>query len=791
MFLRMLKRDLKRKKTMNTILFIFIIIASMFMASGLNNITAVTSGLDNYLDEAGVGDYNILTMGDHAVGALDDFLKDTPEIKDYRIEETIYASQKNFRNEDGSYIDYASTSGANLIMSGKKTVLKFYDENNDLISEPKEGEVYVSNGFLNDSEKKVGDTIKIMHNGVELKEKIVGICKDAFLGGAIVGNRRFIINDNDYEKIMEKKVVKDSYMGQACYIDTDDTKAIKSALTNASNVAFDGDRNLIKTSYLMDMILAIVMLIMSACLIIVSLVILRFSIRFSIEEEFREIGVMKAIGIKNVRIRSLYIVKYLAMALLGSAVGFGVSIPFGSFLLKESSKAIMLKNSNDIIWNIIGSICIVLICLLFGLLFTGRVKKFTPLDAIRSGQSGERFKKKNKYHLRKTHLKTGGYLALNDVISAPKRFFTIVLTFFLCTALVLIMVNISSTMRSDAFADSFGTVSDLYIMDVDKTMDYLSSGSLEGIQDKLDGFEKKLADEGMPAHVCVELQYKYPITVKGKDYSYTFQCGMGTDINDYASIEGSAPSAPDEIAITPAVAKFLDIDIGDRITVHFADKDMDCIVTQLYETMNNMGELIRFHTDAPVDIMHFSSAMGLQINFDDHPDAETIEARKDKVSKALDTDEVMNAEEYCVDCMKVAPMMEALAYLLLAITMVVILLVTILTERTLIAGEVTQIATLKAIGFSNGAIVRWHTWRFVIVGIVVAVLSAAFSIPLTKLFGDPIYTMVGKTDVTYKIDVFKTFFMYPGAVLVVTVVVAAITATFTKKITARDTANIE
>ena len=787
----MLKRDLKRKKTMNTILFIFIIIASMFMASGLNNITAVTSGLDNYLDEAGVGDYNILTMGDHAVGALDDFLKDTPEIKDYRIEETIYASQKNFRNEDGSYIDYASTSGANLIMSGKKTVLKFYDENNDLISEPKEGEVYVSNGFLNDSEKKVGDTIKIMHNGVELKEKIVGICKDAFLGGAIVGNRRFIINDNDYEKIMEKKVVKDSYMGQACYIDTDDTKAIKSALTNASNVAFDGDRNLIKTSYLMDMILAIVMLIMSACLIIVSLVILRFSIRFSIEEEFREIGVMKAIGIKNVRIRSLYIVKYLAMALLGSAVGFGVSIPFGSFLLKESSKAIMLKNSNDIIWNIIGSICIVLICLLFGLLFTGRVKKFTPLDAIRSGQSGERFKKKNKYHLRKTHLKTGGYLALNDVISAPKRFFTIVLTFFLCTALVLIMVNISSTMRSDAFADSFGTVSDLYIMDVDKTMDYLSSGSLEGIQDKLDGFEKKLADEGMPAHVCVELQYKYPITVKGKDYSYTFQCGMGTDINDYASIEGSAPSAPDEIAITPAVANFLDIDIGDRITVHFADKDMDCIVTQLYETMNNMGELIRFHTDAPVDIMHYSSAMGLQINFDDHPDAETIEARKDKVSKALDTDEVMNAEEYCVDCMKVAPMMEALAYLLLAITMVVILLVTILTERTLIAGEVTQIATLKAIGFSNGAIVRWHTWRFVIVGIVVAVLSAALSIPLTKLFGDPIYTMVGKTDVTYKIDVFKTFFMYPGAVLVVTVVVAAITATFTKKITARDTAKIE
>ena len=144
-----------------------------------------------------------------------------------------------------------------------------------------------------------------------------------------------------------------------------------------------------------------------------------------------------------------------------------------------------------------------------------------------------------------------------------------------------------------------------------------------------------------------------------------------------------------------------------------------------------MGELIRLHKDAPVDIMHYSSAMGIQIKFDDHPDAATIEARKDQVSRIFDSDEVMNAEEYCVDCMKVAPMMEALAYLLLAITMVVILLVTILTERTLIAGEVTQIATLKAIGFSNGSVIKWHTWRFVIVGVIVAVLTAVYTRKIT------------------------------------------------------------
>ena len=82
MMLRMLRRDLKRKKTMNTILFLFIVIASMFMASGLSNIVTVSNGLVNYFDEAGLGDYNILTMGDHAVGALDNMLKTEPAVKD-------------------------------------------------------------------------------------------------------------------------------------------------------------------------------------------------------------------------------------------------------------------------------------------------------------------------------------------------------------------------------------------------------------------------------------------------------------------------------------------------------------------------------------------------------------------------------------------------------------------------------------------------------------------------------------------------------------------------------------
>ena len=60
MFLRILKLDLKKKKGMNILLLLFIILASIFSASGLNNVVTVINGTDYYFDKAGVGDYVVI-----------------------------------------------------------------------------------------------------------------------------------------------------------------------------------------------------------------------------------------------------------------------------------------------------------------------------------------------------------------------------------------------------------------------------------------------------------------------------------------------------------------------------------------------------------------------------------------------------------------------------------------------------------------------------------------------------------------------------------------------------------
>ena len=63
MIQRILKKDLKRRKSVNIILFLFIMIASIFLSSSINNIMVVSSAVIYYMDYANVPDVNYIISG--------------------------------------------------------------------------------------------------------------------------------------------------------------------------------------------------------------------------------------------------------------------------------------------------------------------------------------------------------------------------------------------------------------------------------------------------------------------------------------------------------------------------------------------------------------------------------------------------------------------------------------------------------------------------------------------------------------------------------------------------------
>ena len=95
MFFDILKRDLKRKKTMNVIILLFVIMSVMFISSSVMNLTAVTGSLDSFFDKAGVGDYTVFERSGGTVKAAD-AVKNAEGVTDFKQEECIFLSNHKF-----------------------------------------------------------------------------------------------------------------------------------------------------------------------------------------------------------------------------------------------------------------------------------------------------------------------------------------------------------------------------------------------------------------------------------------------------------------------------------------------------------------------------------------------------------------------------------------------------------------------------------------------------------------------------------------------------------------------
>lgn len=788
MFFRILKLDLKKRKLTNILLLLFIVLATIFSASGLNNVAAVMNGTDYYFDKAGVGDYVIIA--DYNTNTKEILDKDKT-VTDYKVESAIIAMKNNLKYK-GEPLD----TGTNIIFQSiDDTKTNLFDKDNKKIKDVKKGEVYLSGRALEKSNVSIGEEVTVEFENTKFKLKVAGKMKDALFGSDFMGMTRILMNEEDYKKIYSdtyKEENKGDKGTKIYYVKSNDSMELEQSLGDATSILFKGSRDTLKICYVMDMIISFVVFALSICLIVVALLILKFIITFTINEEYREIGVMKAIGIKNKSIRGLYIIKYLSLGLVGGVIGFLLSVPVGDILIKSTTNNMVLGSSNSILINIIGALLIVFVILLFAYIYTGKVKKAAPVDAIRNGQTGERYKSKTLYKLKNSHLKLNLYMAINDMLSAPKKFITIIISLFVCLTLVLGIVITTDTMKSKNLVSTFSTESDVYFTPGDTSyIGNISETTKEGFEQSLKEHEKLFKENGMPCIGRVELQFSKNVIFNGNKYNIRTLQGLNTKESEYSYIEGIAPKYDNEVAITDVISNKIGVKIGDKVIIEDSIGKKEYIVTAYFQSLNNLGEVIRIPNKTESSFKDLAGTGWFQIDFTDNPSKEEIDKRIEKIKKLVDSDDVYDAAGMVVHNIGVVPTMEAVQYLLLAITIVVILFVVLLMELSFVTSEKSQIALLKALGFKNSQVIKWHIYRFVLVTIITEILAILLAGPITKLWCNQVFGMMGAHDITYLINPVHIYLLYPGIVLVATIIISGITALSTKKIKSSDTASIE
>lgn len=789
MYLDILKKDLKRKKAMNIILLLFIILATMFVASSVNNIINVTTALDSYFEMANAPDYLVATMNKNLAVDIDETVSSASAVDSYEAENILFLSSDNFIYEDENII---TPGGTHLVHSD--ICMNYFLSDGSILETVEPGEFYMTEAKADALGVDVGDKLIIELNGVKREFVLAGKIKDALFGPNQLSFTRYIISEEDSSVFLSAENTEEYYGGTLVYIYSTD---IKTALTQikplVNNSILTMDRAFMKFCYIFDMIVVGILLVVSIILIIIAFVVLRFTISFTLSEEFREIGVMKAIGISNFKIRGLYLVKYMGLSVIGAAIGLALSFPFGEMLMSVSSQTIIIGNQSPILVNILCAVLVIAVILLFCYGCTGKVKKMSPIDAIRNGQTGERFRKKSLMSLGKSKLPATPFLALNDIVSSPKRYGIISLTFFLCLSLMLILSATVSTMNSGSLSTTFGWADcDIYL-DSKIIMECMMEDGREKLEKHLDDMEQTLEENGIPAKCYQEIMFNLPVSFGENESNISIYQGTGTTMDMYEYTAGTAPKNTDEIAITRIAADKLNANIGDTITIKTIDGDKEYIISAFFQSMNMQGMGIRLHSDEYINYVQAQGGLNTQIMFTDNPDSKEMEGRIEELQRIFpDYENIETCAETVKDMLGVADTLAAVKSLIVILTIVIAALITVLMERSFIAKEQGEIALMKAVGTRNGKIYAYHALRFLFVGMIAVLIGEIFAMPLTHLCIDPIFKMMGmELAVDYSINPVEMFLTFPIIVLATTTLSAFFTALYTRKIKSSDTANME
>lgn len=793
MLWQILKKDMMKRKGVNIILFLFIILSTIFLASSFNNIMIIGSAVDYYMEYAHVPDVNVILNSEKEKEKIDQWLelkKGKGEVEKFDYNHFLEISQKAITINRNGKSSNLENNGASLYLTTMNVdYCQVFDKNGN-VPELKEGEVALSLSMMKSTNLHLGDKIKIKSNDLNKEFVIKEEVKDAAFGSDMVGMCRFILSENDFNEYKENA----SKLGVYYITTTDTTHLIK----ELNNQGFSGVMNTItidtyKMVYSFDMIVAGLLIVIGVCLILIALLVLRFTLVFSIEEQYQEIGILKAIGLRNLSIKKLYLIKYLAIVLMGTVVGTIISIPVSEVMIKSvSMNMIMQSDELNIGINILCALFIIILVLSFCYLCTRKLNKISAITAIRGGYTGERFH--GRYGIKLTHfsrIPISSYLGMNDIMTHLTRYIVLIITFCLSFILITIPLNTLNTMRSTEMMKKFAIDPDssIYLKKFE-TVKGIRYRSVTDLIAGMDQVKKEMKDKGYQVEMTGEpiyfINYSDPST-KQNNNLMTIQL-VGKERNFFSYDQGQGPKLENEIAFSKDVMNENGWVIGDSVNAKINGKNQRLIITGIYTDYMQLGKSARLNSKINCDLEIMFDYWTVMIDLD-------TKQSQNEIAKSLQKDfpdyEWKTGQKVVDDTVGgIQDTLDSMLIPMTAMLCAVIMLITLLMEKLFIVREKGEIAMLKSIGFRHKAIRNWQLIRMLLVVLVSMVISVPLSLLSNYFILKPVFAIMG-ADVKIQVDPLQAYLIYPG-ILLIGIIVATIAATQNiRKINIHEMNNLE
>ena len=725
----LLKANIRKKKGT------FISIA-ILMAIVVTICTSIISVRDNYLnglnrafEMADCGEILIFIDKKTLTDELRSTMENSSLVKQIKYYDSIVTS-KVIHNENGEKHkeenSYFLTTLRDGIALYNKELTAFCKD----IPALGEGEIYLPLGLKSKLECDVEDIITL-EVGTEFKKDFVikGFVQEPMLGSSTMGWKQVFIGKSDFQEWLElcslshtnvqkEFVLISIYQAEGSTLSPSKFQKQLNLETKILDMA-DGGMNIEQsqnyTTLLPDMILDIVFTFMLFLFLII-LIVVSHSITTEIDIEYTTLGILKAQGFNNKKIRAIFLIQYMVSLLLGAMLGSIVAIPIQYYIGKACmsvtavlpEQSLSIGKSSLFTLILIGCFCLII------LLKTRKVIHISPVRAIIGGVEDIYFDSRIYAPIFDKALSF--WLAFRQLISAKKRylsvlFIVVILTFFMT------LVNLFSV-----FLGSRDTLNSMGLMIPDITFHY----NKDTDKDLLTEVEKIVEK-----HAAIQYknqQRSQYISLNG-DKIYSEMYKYPEQI--LALTKGRIPLYDNEILITQIVSESMDLEIGDTVILSKNDKEVECMITGFYQTPNDMGMVIAFNFDLAGKLDLPQS--GFSASF--------IVQDKDKISGIIDEieaqyGELLNVNDYTTTKNPIEIQYHSIVGIITVIiysfSILFALIVVIMVCNKTFIRERRDIGIFKALGFTVHKLRLHFALRFFILALLGSFIGMSITVAIAK-----------------------------------------------------------
>ena len=452
MYFRILRNDILRSKTITLSTILFVSAAAILVSLAALLFVNLFGSIDTLMTRAKTPHFMQMHTGELDREGLTVFAEENEAVADFQIQEFLNLDASAIIFEGGSLDGSVQDNG--LSVQGEKFDYLLDLEGN--IITVSDGCIYVPISYMREGRAKVGERVVIAHK----EFRIAGFLRDSQMNSLLSSSKRFLVSEQDFKALKHAGSVEyliEFRLKDLSLLGGFEADYISSGLpSNGPTLTYP----LFKTiNAIADGMMGAVILLISILVTGIAFLCIRFTLLAKIEDDYREIGVLKAIGLRVSDIKKIYLVKYTVLSAIGALLGFALSFLFQGVLL-ENIRLTMGESENTALAPLFGGLGVLL---LFAAVTAyvnrvlGQFRKISPAEAIRFGTAQQNPSGAGFFRLAAGRLlSTNACLGSKDVLSRTKLYVTMLVVLVLAAFIIIVPHNLHNTISSKDFSAYLG-----------------------------------------------------------------------------------------------------------------------------------------------------------------------------------------------------------------------------------------------------------------------------------------------------------------------------------------------